>query len=991
MKKMGFSKTMLTIFTVLLLLGTLCTVAFAADEIKNCGLAYGEIVPTDANLKAQKSTYDFYGDSGNLYFMRISKGEENAWFAVEIYADEGYKEQIRSFKDEYSQTPGNKPLSITWNFKTLASGTYYGRCYTYYVDGDNKVTDTSSFKTFTININRISKREVPLDSLTTTSNGMKITWRQVPTATKYNVYRRAAGEKSWTYLKTLGADATSYVDSTPKSGNYYADTVKCGDGKNVSLYSKKGLFTYYIAQPTIKGVNGVYSAGAAQLQWTAVDGAKGYYIYRKGGSLSNYDWKLIATIRNGKTTSYIDTKATSADWNYTYTVKAFNGKYNSAHDATGVEFNYIPAPKITKVGPHHEGMEITWDAPASTVTKYFVYRKNGTAWKLVGTTTATSFVDKSVVSNNPYTYTVKAACSTNVGGFNQKGVSQTYLETPKLKSLEFDYNYKGIVKWEPVNGATGYKIYRKVNDGKSWYLLATIKNGKASSYTDATKKYSGAKYTYTVRAYNAKNIHSWFIPNGSSDICLAKPVYTVGQKDTQDKSLAMEILWNNVNGATKYNVYRRVPGGTWAHLKDDVTELSYTDSTIETGVAYQYAVRALNDTGSISWYYTKDATAVAAPKITGVAFADNGVKVDWEAVDKATEYKIYRAPVDNTAWVLAGSSDTTSFVDTAEDAKFVAYQYCVSAVTNGIESIKGAPMTNVTEITATAKYDEEKKAIVLEWNAPGADTVIVKKVTGTDEPVEIGIFSTITTTSYADLSIEPGKKYTYTCIAQSNIKVNGTASATASCPLPPLESTKIVKIEPDYNNGDPIFTLGWEPVEFANTYEVLRSTDDKEFTVVATVGSDAIKDDGLIYCVDPITAETNYTYRIKAISNEDRAPSTTGSTTPYMVYKPLEVSGLADLKITKQELVGTQNVAVTLKWSPVPKAEVYTIYRMAEGGEYQALGSIMIEDGVSVETSFVDNTAEFNTKYTYKVTASSLFRGSVSKTLDFERNNLEAE
>ena len=983
MKKMGFSKAMLTIFAVLLLLGTLCTVAFAADEIKNCGLAYGEIVPTDANLKAQKNKYDFYGDSGNLYFMRISKGKENAWFAVEIYADAGYKEQIRSFKDQYSQTPGNKPLSITWNFKTIASGTYYGRCYTYYVDGDNKVTDTSSFKTFTININRIAKREVPLKSLTTTSNGMKITWSQVPTATKYNVYRRAAGEKSWTYLKTLGADATSYVDTTPKSGNYYAYTVKCGDGKNVSLYNKKGLFTYYLAQPTIKGVNGVYSSGAAQLQWTAVNGAKGYYVYRKGGSLSNYDWKLIATIKNGKTTSYVDTKATSADWNYTYTVKAFNGKYNSAHDATGVEFNYIPAPKITKVGPHHEGMEITWNAPATNVTKYYVYRKNGTAWKLVGTTTATSFVDKSVSSNNAYTYTVKAACNTNVGAFNQKGVSQTYLATPKLKSLTFDYSYRGIIKWEPVNGATGYKIYRKVNDGKSWYLLATVKNGKASSYTDASKKYSGAKYTYTVRAYNSKNIHSWFIPTGISDVCLAKPVYTVAQKDTQDKSLAIEVKWNKVNGATKYNVYRRVPGGTWAHLKDGVTDLSYTDATIQTGVAYQYAVRALNNTGSISWYYTKDATAVAAPKIKAVGFVEKGVKIVWDAVDKATEYKIYKAKVGDTNWALAGSTKTVDFVDTSDDAKAVAYQYCVSAVTNGVESIKGVPMTNVTEITATAKYDAEKKAIVLEWKAPGANTVIVTKVSGTDEPVEVGIFSTVTTTSYADLSIEAGKKYTYTFTAQSSTKVNGTASATASCQLPPLEAAKIVSIEPDYNDGDPILTLAWKPVEFASSYEVLRSTNGKDYTKVATVGSDAIKD-GILYCVDPISSETAYTYRVKAISKEDRAPSTTGSTAPYIVYRPLEA--IENLKAVEKFDNETGKVNVTISWTPVKNAEVYTIARKTGDGEFETLKSIMIEEGTSAETVFVDSTTEINVKYTYKITAASPFRGTVTRTMDFERS-----
>jgi hypothetical protein len=320
------------------------------------------------------------------------------------------------------------------------------------------------------------------------------------------------------------------------------------------------------------------------------------------------------------------------------------------------------------------------------------------------------------------------------------------------------------------------------------------------------------------------------------------------------------------------------------------------------------------------------------------------------------------------------------------DAKVSAYRYCVSAVSKGIEGIKSEGLSNITEITATAKYDSTKKAIVLEWKAPLADTVIVKKVTGTDEPVEIGVFSTVTTKGYTDLSVEAGKKYTYTLVAQSSTRVNGTTSVTQSCPLPPLAAAKIKAIEPSYNDGDPICTISWEPVAFANEYEVLRSTDGKEYKKVATVGADKIKD-GLFYCVDPISAEVSYSYRIKAISKEDRAPSTSGATPNYIAYRPLEA--LTDLKATGSEKIDaeTQTVTVTLKWAPTPKAEFYTIYRKTEGGEYQVLSSFMVEEGTSTKTEYIDSNVKLNTKYTYKVTASSAFRGSVSNTIDFERKN----
>lgn len=981
MKRKSFSKALLTFFAVLLLICTLCTYASAEEgvEQKPLGKAYGEIIPTDSKLSAQKESYTFYGDSGNLYFMRISKGKENAWFAVEIFSDSQYKNQIRSFKDEFSTTPGNKPLSVTWNFKTLESGTYYGRCYTYYMSGETKVIDTNTYETFSIIINRVGNREVPLKSLTCTAQGLEVKWSQIPTAKRYNVYRRAAGEKRWTYLKTLGENATSYVDTTVKSGNYYAYTVKCSDGKNVSLYSKKGIYTYYLSQPQIKSVNGVYSAGSAKLSWNAVDGAKGYYIYRKGGTLSNYDWECIATIKNGKTSSYIDKKATSPDWAYTYTVKAFSGKYRSSHNPTGVEFNYVAAPKITKVASHQDGVQITWSSNDPDITKYYVYRKNGSSWKLVGSTTEKSFVDKTAASNKTHTYTVKARCKTNVGGFNQKGVSVAYLATPKLQSLAYDSKYRGIVKWSAVDGATGYKVYRKTNDAKKWKLLATIKNGKTTSYTDASKKASGAKYTYTVRAYNAKKVQSWFAPEGISKIILAKPVFSAVQVDTPEKTAAIEVTWAKVNGATKYNVYRRVPGGTWTALVKGTAALSFIDKTPESAVQYQYTVRALNDVGSISAYNVKSAAAVSAPVISSVMVEDAGVKVQWSEVKGAT-YTVYRAKAGTTEWEKIGTATQTSFTDTATEPKASGYIYSVTATVNNLESVKSKAVSNITEITAKAVFDKATNSIKLTWDAPLAHTIIISKAVGNDEAVELGVYSASLYKSYEDKAIEEGKKYTYTLIAQGSNKVDGTVTVEATYPLPALKPAQITKLSANYNNGDVICNIAWSAVEHASEYTVLRSTNEKDFEPVATVKAADAKDGVLAY-TDHISPEIAYTYKIKAVSAEDREPSYTDSTDKLIVYTPL--TAVTDLKATGSYNKETEKVEVVLGWSKTENAESYIIERKTGDGEFGKLTTLTPDKDGNHPTTFKDETAEADTAYTYRVTAASEKRGKVSNTVEY--------
>ena len=132
MNKTRFTtKVLITLLVALMFLGTVSIFAIAGDTFANKNLAFGEVVPTDANLRAQKYSYTFYGDKGDMYFMRLSKGVKDTYFSIEIYSDSKYQNQIRNYSKAYDLTPGNKSLKVTWEFKNVDSGTYYGKCYSY--------------------------------------------------------------------------------------------------------------------------------------------------------------------------------------------------------------------------------------------------------------------------------------------------------------------------------------------------------------------------------------------------------------------------------------------------------------------------------------------------------------------------------------------------------------------------------------------------------------------------------------------------------------------------------------------------------------------------------------------------------------------------------------------------------------------------------------------------------------------------------------------
>ena len=167
-----------------------------------------------------------------------------------------------------------------------------------------------------------------LKSIVNDENGIKICWNTVKGAEGYRIYRRASGEKYWTYLETVTTD--NYVDTNVKSGVYYRYTVRAASGNTFGSYSSTGLLIRCVATPVMTGVS--YTENGAQLTWKAVDGAMGYYVYHKAEGAKN--WRRIAVLNNE--TAFVD-KGPAEDSTYYYTVKAFYGYTMSSYYKDGLK------------------------------------------------------------------------------------------------------------------------------------------------------------------------------------------------------------------------------------------------------------------------------------------------------------------------------------------------------------------------------------------------------------------------------------------------------------------------------------------------------------------------------------------------------------------------------------------------------------------------------------------------------------------------------
>lgn len=180
----------------------------------------------------------------------------------------------------------------------------------------------------------------------------------------------------------------------------------------------------------------------------------------------------------------------------------------------------LATPKLGKVvSAGYNALKLNW-SKVNGANGYRVYVKVNGQWKALGNTKSTTYVHKKLETGKSYTYTVKAYKNTKSGtvwsSYDKKGITgKAALSAPSLRKAKRTSAKKATLSWKKVNGASGYVVYRKTNNGR-WQIVKKITKGNITSFTD--KKLSkGKKYTYTVRAYRTvgkKNIYSGYNKKG---------------------------------------------------------------------------------------------------------------------------------------------------------------------------------------------------------------------------------------------------------------------------------------------------------------------------------------------------------------------------------------------------------------------------------------------------------------------------------------------
>jgi len=154
------------------------------------------------------------------------------------------------------------------------------------------------------------------------------------------------------------------------------------------------------------------------------------------------------------------------------------------------------------------------------------------------------------------------------------------------------------------------------------------------------------------------------------------------------------VIWNEVIGATRYNIYWSYSAGSTNTNPGTLTGTTYETALLCTNGGYGFSnnsdlyfrITAENSAGESSSTWLGPLNPVLPSTPTGViaerySTSPNTVFIEWSTGNYATSYRIYRSSVASGSGTLFGTSTTTSFTGTTTDNYFR-----VSAVNSNGES-----------------------------------------------------------------------------------------------------------------------------------------------------------------------------------------------------------------------------------------------------------------------------------------------------------------
>ncbi len=425
------------------------------------------------------------------------------------------------------------------------------------------------------------------------SGKVKLTWKAVENAEEYRIYR--ASRKTGKYKCIDTVQEAGFVDSSGKAGTtYYYYVVAEGSGGE----SDKSNIVYRccdLPRPVVELSNST-STGKIKLNWQDIDRAEGYKIYRATSKSGKY-----SLLKTTEKSSYTDSD-TSAGKKYYYKVKAIASRSaaNSAYSEIESRTCDLKRTTVTLGSVSSTGkIKVSWKK-VTGAEEYAVYRSLSVdgEYEKIKVTSSSSYTDKSAQAGTTYYYKVVAVHKNSAANsaYSKSQYRTCDLPRPVVKLTSDADSGKIRIRWEAVEGAQEYKIYRSTSKSGKYTCIETTEETELIDKDTAT----GKKYYYKVKAIHEKSAANSAYSEVESRTCdLPRPEATIALSKGNPR-----LSWEKVAGAEGYTVYRATSvSGEYRKVKT-TTSTNCTDKDVKAGKTYYYKVKAIHDNSAANSAYS---------------------------------------------------------------------------------------------------------------------------------------------------------------------------------------------------------------------------------------------------------------------------------------------------------------------------------------------------------------------------------------------------
>jgi len=477
---------------------------------------------------------------------------------------------------------------------------------------------------------------------------------------------QGAGCSAFAEIGQVGANVTTYADSTVCSGTSYTYQVRATRNSTPTYdtpYSTPATGTPTAVAAVLTATRS--SEAQINLTWTnPTTDEDGYRLERCSGSGCSNFVQIASFAANA--VSYSDSSLLP-NYTYTYRVNGFNttaacGWQTTSGSASATTTTVAPTG-LTATASGRSQINLAWTDTSATETGFKIERCTGTGCTnfieiAVTSGSGTTWSDMNLPSSTTYRYRVRATKITPYAWDSEyttvvSATTASVPVAPTALSAQATSSSQINLTWSDVaSDATGYRIESCSGTNCSSFseITAVTLSPKSFSHTGLTPD---TTYCYRLRSYKT-GTGSWtsaYSNTACSSTAIDSPTSLAA---AALNSKTVKLMWNDTSAdVSGFNIEGQIWNGQWVvitSLGPNVT--SYADtSLIESGKTYSYRIRSFKGAQLSTYSNTVTVkTPAYAPGDAPCLVQDpNAPSITSNPVTTATEGSLYTYQVTATA------------------------------------------------------------------------------------------------------------------------------------------------------------------------------------------------------------------------------------------------------------------------------------------------------------------------------------------------------